>query len=85
VICLDSLASSRDIYVHYSKPPKEGSATANFLDELTNVVKENEPGMKVEFVHKKINLAEKKMSWEHERLSMKRIAGFTVSALKVAI
>jgi hypothetical protein len=50
---------------------------------LTNAAAELEPQMKVEFVHKKINLAEKRMAWEHERLSMKRIAGFTASSLKV--
>lgn len=129
VVCLDSLAASKDIYIHYSKPPKDGTPTANFLQvslisyslltavflrrcstilkifpikqkvlgcndktllanlfqELTNAAAELEPHMKVDFIHKKINLAEKRMAWEHERLSMKRIAGFTASSLKVLI
>ncbi|CAB3383423.1 Hypothetical predicted protein [Cloeon dipterum] len=82
VICLDALSSGKDIYVHYSKPPKEGTATSNFFQELTQAAKELNPEVKVELMHKKINLADKRMFWEHERLSMKRMAGFTVSALK---
>jgi hypothetical protein len=38
----------------------------------------------VEGVHKKINLAEPFLAWEHERFSMKRIAAFTLSSLKVS-
>nr|CAD7568715.1 unnamed protein product [Timema californicum] len=62
VLCLDTLASNDGLYLHVSKPPKEG----------------------MEGVHKKINLAEEVLAWEHERYSIRRLPAFTLSSLKTS-
>ncbi len=33
-VCLDSLGFGDDIYMHVSKPPKEGTTSHNFLANL---------------------------------------------------
>ncbi|RZF42472.1 hypothetical protein LSTR_LSTR014525 [Laodelphax striatellus] len=79
VICLDSLAHKGTLHVHVSKPPKEGSSAANFLKELETA---SENKAKVEMVHKKINLKEEVLAWEHERYSIRRLPAFTLSSIR---
>ena len=71
VTCLDTLAG-KDLKMHVSKPPKADSHAGKFLANL---------GTKVELVHKKINLADEILAWEHERFSIRRIPAFTISRL----
>lgn len=84
VVCLDSIGMAdgdETLYMHVSKPPKEGTHMNTFYKQL----KENAQryaNATVEGVHKKINLADVQLAWEHERFSMKRMPAFTVSALK---
>mgnify|MGYP000894209703 CR=1 FL=1 len=60
-----------------------GLIEMNFLKELKRVTSEN--SAQFEMIHKKINLAEQMLAWEHERFSMRRIPAFTISSLSVSI
>lgn len=80
-MCIDSIGSGDDLYVHVSKPPREGSAAANLFNELQRAATRLAPEMRVSMVHKKINLADESLAWEHERFSMRRLPAFTVSHL----
>ncbi|XP_043796563.1 nicalin-1 [Apis laboriosa] len=81
VICLDTVSTSDNFYVHVSKPPKENSTGGLFYKEL-KTVSELLNITTVEGVHKKINLAEETLAWEHERYSIRRLPATTLSTLK---
>lgn len=81
VICLDSLSSSDNLYVHVSKPPKENSVGGLIYKEL-KTVSDNLGYGTIEGKHKKINLAEENLGWEHERFSIRRLPAATFSTLK---
>nr|CAH7736006.1 unnamed protein product [Callosobruchus chinensis] len=82
VMCLDTLAANNSIYMHVSKPPKDGSPASVLFKELKAVAAERFPHTGVDGVHKKINLADDILGWEHERYSIRRLPGFTLSSLK---
>lgn len=84
VLCIDGIGQQPDtntLYMHVSKPPKEGTHMNNFYKQLRTTAQSYE-NVTVEGIHKKINLAEVQLAWEHERFSMKRMPGFTLSSLK---
>lgn len=81
VLCLDSLGKASPLKLHVSKPPKEGSAGDVFLQNLNSVTKSLYGSPAVEMVHKKINLADDSLAWEHERFSIRRLPAFTLSTL----
>lgn len=83
VLCLDSLGKGdlNDFFMHVSKPPKEGT-NINVFYKLLKQNAQRYANRTVEGVHKKINLADVQLAWEHERFSMKRIPAFTISNLK---
>lgn len=84
VLCLDSIGQTEldgGLFMHVSKPPKEGTHISRFFKQLKQT-SERYANITVEGVHKKINLADVQLAWEHERFSMKRIPAFTLSALK---
>lgn len=79
VLCLDSLGKS-PLKLHVSKPPKEGSPGDIFYNHLV-AVSNALYDESVEMVHKKINLADEKLAWEHERFSIRRLPAFTASSM----
>ncbi|XP_030379487.1 nicalin [Scaptodrosophila lebanonensis] len=88
VLCLDTITQSlaynqqNVMYMHVSKPPKEKSSISNFFKLLKLAAGEHVENVTVEGVHKKINLADTQLAWEHERFSMKRYPAFTLSSVK---
>lgn len=87
-ICLDSLAkpmSGQDeqqtgTYAHVSRPPKEGQPTYEFFKSLQSAA--NTSDYRFEMNHKKINLANEMLAWDHERFSLNKIPAFTLSHFK---
>ncbi|XP_031703938.1 nicalin-1 [Anarrhichthys ocellatus] len=82
VLCLDTLANSDELYMHVSRPPKPDTPMQSFIQQLEEVVSSRFPWVKVGLVHKKINLVESTVAWEHERYSLRRIPSFTLSRLE---
>ncbi|XP_034566367.1 nicalin-1 isoform X1 [Notolabrus celidotus] len=82
VLCLDTLGNGDTLHLHVSKPPKEGSPQYSLLKELEMVVSSQYPEVKFSMVHKKINLADDMLAWEHERFGIRRLPAFTLSHLQ---
>lgn len=78
---MDTLATGDALYMHVSKPPKDGSPAAQFFKELKSAA-DKYPSVTIDGVHKKINLADEMLAWEHERYSIRRLPAFTLSSLK---
>ncbi|XP_051933226.1 nicalin-1-like [Hippocampus zosterae] len=81
VLCLDTLANGDELYTHVSRPPKSDTPMYAFIQHLDEVVSSIFPWMKTQMVHKKINLMDSTVAWEHERFSLRRIPAFTLSHL----
>ncbi|XP_069006615.1 BOS complex subunit ncln isoform X2 [Embiotoca jacksoni] len=81
VLCLDTLGNGDSMHLHVSKPPKEGTPQYSLLKELEMVVTSQYPEVKFSMVHKKINLADDMLAWEHERFGIRRLPAFTLSHL----
>ena len=80
----------RTLYMHVSKPPKEDSHSSRFFSSLQSVARKmtmktnlketkGKANIDVRVVHKKINLAEERLAWEHESFSIRRLPAFTLS------
>ncbi|XP_064621002.1 BOS complex subunit ncln-like isoform X2 [Lineus longissimus] len=82
VLCLDTLGNTDKLNLHVSKPPKEGSSGATFLKNLEEVIAAFHPEVTFNMIHKKINLAQDTLAWEHERFSFRRLPAYTLSRLE---
>ncbi|XP_042604333.1 nicalin-1-like isoform X2 [Cyprinus carpio] len=82
VLCLDSLATGDELFLHVSRPPKPGTPQYSFIQQLEQIISARIPWVRFGTVHKKINLQEATLAWEHERYGMKRIPGFTLSHIE---
>ncbi|XP_057333413.1 BOS complex subunit ncln [Microplitis mediator] len=98
VICLDAVSLTNNLYLHVSKPPKENSFGYLFYNELKNVIDtynsnnnnndnnddndSDDNNLNLEGIHKKINLADESLAWEHERYSIRRLPAVTISSLR---
>ncbi|XP_029639648.1 nicalin [Octopus sinensis] len=81
VLCLDTIGTGNTLNLHVSKPPREDSAGGIFLKNLEEITKKFFPDVQFKMIHKKINLAEDTLAWEHERFSIKRLPAFSLSRL----
>ncbi|KAK9050696.1 hypothetical protein SSX86_030334 [Deinandra increscens subsp. villosa] len=81
-ICLNSLSSGENgLWLHVSKPP-ENAYVKQIFEGLSNVAEEL--GVKVGLKHKKINVSNSRVAWEHEQFSRLRVTAATLSGLSVA-
>ncbi|XP_067056979.1 BOS complex subunit NCLN-like [Acropora muricata] len=70
VLCLDSISKTDNLFLHVSKPPKEGTPAFELVKEFQAVAEAFFKEINFSMIHKKINLAEETLSWEHERFSL---------------
>ncbi|KAJ4971579.1 hypothetical protein NE237_004678 [Protea cynaroides] len=81
-ICLNSIGSwDNEIWIHVSKPP-ENAYIKQIFESFLNVAEEL--GVKVGLKHKKINVSNPRVAWEHEQFSRSRVTAVTLSELSVA-
>ncbi|TVU43853.1 hypothetical protein EJB05_10353 [Eragrostis curvula] len=78
-ICLNSIGSwSNDLWMHVSKPP-ENPYIKQIFEDFSDVSKEM--GVSVGIKHKKINVSNPRVAWEHEQFSRFRVTALTLSEM----
>ncbi|PIA59218.1 hypothetical protein AQUCO_00400239v1 [Aquilegia coerulea] len=78
-VCLNSIASSEnELWMHVSKPP-ENAYIKHLFEGFFNVA--NELGVNINLKHKKINISDPRVAWEHEQFSRLRVTAVTLSEL----
>ncbi|KAG0495035.1 hypothetical protein HPP92_006029 [Vanilla planifolia] len=81
-ICLNSIGSwKNELWVHVSKPP-ENVYIKQVFEGLSDVAREM--GVKIGIKHKKINISNPRVAWEHEQFSRVRVTAITLSELSAA-
>ncbi|MCL7033081.1 hypothetical protein MKW94_022642 [Papaver nudicaule] len=81
-ICLNSIGSiDSELFMHVSKPP-ENAFIKQVFEGISDVAADL--GVKVGVKHKKINISNSRVAWEHEQFSRARITAVTLSELSVA-
>lgn len=85
VLCLEALSASPDaLNLFLSKPPKPGTPVDRFHQTFARVAEKyaTSSPLNVTMKHKKINLQDAWLAWEHEHFSMRKYRAFTLSALE---
>ncbi|KAG2328026.1 hypothetical protein Bca4012_037067 [Brassica carinata] len=78
-ICLNSIGSwDNELLVHVSKPP-DNAFIKQIFEGLSNVAEDL--GFQVALKHKKINISNSRVAWEHEQFSRLRVTAATLSGL----
>lgn len=78
-ICLNSIGSwDNELWIHVSKPP-ENAYIKQIFEGFSNVAEEL--GFHMGLKHKKINVSNPRVAWEHEQFSRLRVTAATLSAL----
>ncbi|KAK8645454.1 hypothetical protein V6N13_119282 [Hibiscus sabdariffa] len=81
-ICLNSIGSwDNELWIHVSKPP-ENAYIKQIFEGFSNVAEELD--IKVGLKHKKINISNPRVAWEHEQFSRLRVTAATLSEIPVA-
>ncbi|KAH6793639.1 M28 Zn-peptidase nicastrin [Perilla frutescens var. hirtella] len=81
-ICLNSIGSiSDELWIHVSKPP-DNVYIKQIFEGFSSV--SEELGLKIGLKHKKINISNPRVAWEHEQFSRLRVTAATLSELSVA-
>ncbi|TMW92364.1 hypothetical protein EJD97_013158 [Solanum chilense] len=81
-ICLNSVGSlGNQLHLHVSKPP-ENAYIQQIFQGFSTVAEEL--GLQVRLKHKKINISNPRVAWEHEQFSRLRVTAATLSELSTA-
>ncbi|KAL3530363.1 hypothetical protein ACH5RR_009685 [Cinchona calisaya] len=81
-ICLNNIGSSgNELWVHVSKPP-DNAYVKQMFEGISSVA--DELGLNVGLKHKKINISNSRVAWEHEQFSRLRVTAATLSELSFA-
>ncbi|XP_050280114.1 uncharacterized protein LOC126721129 [Quercus robur] len=81
-ICLNSIGSwDNELWIHVSKPA-ENVYIKQIFEDFSNVAEGL--GFKVGLKHKKINISNPRVAWEHEQFSRLRVTAATLSELFTA-
>lgn len=81
-ICLNSIGSwDNELWLHVSKPPENAYIKQIFKD-FSDIA--GELRVKVGLKHKKINISNPRVAWEHEQFSRLRVTAATLSELSSA-
>uniref|UniRef100_A0A5S6QAY5 BOS complex subunit NCLN n=1 Tax=Trichuris muris TaxID=70415 RepID=A0A5S6QAY5_TRIMR len=79
--CLDSIfGGGSNLHMHVSKAPKESTPVARFQQKLNESAALH--GVPLDIVQKKVNLADDRLSWEHEAFNIRRMHAFTLSGFR---
>eukprot|EP00258_Populus_trichocarpa_P038606 XP_024454625.1 nicalin-1 [Populus trichocarpa] len=78
-ICLNSIGSwDNKLWIHVSKPP-ENALIKQIFEGFSTVAEEL--GIEVSLKHKKINISNPRVAWEHEQFSKLRVTAATLTGL----
>ncbi|XP_011408653.1 PREDICTED: nicalin-like, partial [Amphimedon queenslandica] len=78
-LCLDALAGGSDIFLHVSRPPKEGTKGQELMARMNESLSLVAGLSSVTLNHKKIRIGDDALAWSHERFSLRKVPAGTLS------